>query len=44
MPALLSDGPSIQTYRNSFDVHGNTLYLSLADRQSDIWTAELEPK
>jgi hypothetical protein len=24
------------------DVQGNTLYLSLADRQSDIWMAEVE--
>jgi TolB protein len=37
-----SDGPSFQTYRFSMDVRGNTLYLSLADRQSDIWMAEVE--
>ena len=37
-----SDGPSFQSYRFSFDVRGNTLYLALADRQSDVWMAEIE--
>ena len=37
-----SDGPSFQTFRFSMDVRGNTLYLSLADRQSDVWMAEME--
>jgi serine/threonine-protein kinase len=39
-----SDGPSFQTYRFSMDIRGNTLYLSLADRQSDIWMAEVEAR
>jgi Tol biopolymer transport system component len=39
-----SDGPSFQTYRFSMDIQGNTLYLSLADRQSDIWMAEVEAR
>ncbi len=39
-----SDGPSFQTYRFSMDVQGNILYLSLADRQSDIWMAEVESR
>lgn len=37
-----SEGPAEQTFRFSFDIHGNTAYISLADRQSDIWTAEVE--
>jgi serine/threonine-protein kinase len=36
-----SDGPTYQNFRFSFDVIGNTLYVTLADPQSDIWTAEL---
>jgi hypothetical protein len=36
-----SDGPSYQSYRFSFAVHANTIYVSLADPQSDIWMAEL---
>jgi serine/threonine-protein kinase len=36
-----SEGPTAQTFRFSFDVHGNTVYMSLADRQSDIWMAEI---
>jgi serine/threonine-protein kinase len=37
-----SEGPTYQSFRFTFDVTGNTLYLSLADPQSDIWMAELE--
>ena len=37
-----SEGPTYQNFRFSFDVVGNTLYLALADPQSDIWMAELE--
>jgi hypothetical protein len=36
-----SDGPSYQNFRFSFDVFGNTVYVALADPQSDIWMAEL---
>jgi eukaryotic-like serine/threonine-protein kinase len=37
-----SEGPTYQNLRFTFDVSGNTLYLALADPQSDIWMAELE--
>ena len=37
-----SEGAAYQSFRFSFDVVGNTLYLALADPQSDIWVAELE--
>jgi serine/threonine-protein kinase len=37
-----SEGPTYQNFRFTFDVSGNTLYLALADPQSDIWMAELE--
>jgi Tol biopolymer transport system component len=36
-----SDGPTYQNFRFSFDVIGNTLYVTMADPQSDIWTADL---
>jgi Tol biopolymer transport system component len=36
-----SEGPTYQNFRFSFDVIGKTLYVSLADPQSDIWMAEL---
>jgi Tol biopolymer transport system component len=39
-----SDGPSYQTYRFGMDIRDNTLYLSLADPQSDVWMAEVETK
>jgi dipeptidyl aminopeptidase/acylaminoacyl peptidase len=39
-----SDGPSYQNLRFSFDVIGKTLYVSLADPQSDIWSAEVVRK
>jgi TolB protein len=39
-----SEGPSYQNFRFSFQVHGSTLYTSLADRQSDIWVAEVAAK
>jgi len=37
-----SEGPTYQNFRFTFDVSGNTLYLALADPQSDIWMAEIE--
>ena len=37
-----SEGPTFQNFRFTFNVHGNQLYLSLADRQSDIWTAAVQ--
>src|SRR5262249_25383354 len=37
-----SEGPTYQSLRFTFDVVGNTLYLALADPQSDIWMADLE--
>jgi hypothetical protein len=37
-----SEGPAEQTFRFSFDIHGTTAYISVADRQGDIWTAEVE--
>ncbi|HEX5574603.1 MAG TPA: hypothetical protein VFX42_01915 [Gemmatimonadales bacterium] len=36
-----SEGPSYQNYRFNFRVHGRTLYTAFADRQSDIWLAEV---
>jgi eukaryotic-like serine/threonine-protein kinase len=39
--AAHSEGPTYQTFRFPFSVVGNELYVVLADRQSDIWTAEL---
>jgi Tol biopolymer transport system component/tRNA A-37 threonylcarbamoyl transferase component Bud32 len=39
-----SEGPSYQNFRFSFEVRDTTLYVSLADRQSDIWMAEMLPK
>jgi hypothetical protein len=39
-----SEGPTYQNFRFSFDVAGTTLYLALADPQSDIWMAELEAR
>jgi eukaryotic-like serine/threonine-protein kinase len=37
-----SEGPSYQNYRFNFRVHGRTLYTAFADRQSDVWLAEVE--
>jgi Tol biopolymer transport system component len=37
-----SEGPTYQNLRFTFDVSGNTLYLALADPQSDVWMADLE--
>jgi Tol biopolymer transport system component len=39
-----SEGPSYQSFRFSFHVRGGTLYISLADRQSDLWLAEVAPR
>jgi Tol biopolymer transport system component len=39
-----SEGPSYQNFRFGFQVRGRTLYTSLADRQSDVWLAEVAPK
>jgi serine/threonine-protein kinase len=36
-----SEGPSYQNFRFNFRVHGRTLYTALADRQSDVWLAEV---
>jgi len=36
-----SEGPSYQNFRFPFQVRDTTLYVSLADRQSDIWMAEM---
>ena len=36
-----SEGPPDQTDRFPFDVRGTTLYFSQADRQSDVWMAEV---
>lgn len=41
---VASDGPSDQTFRHSFDVHGDTAYVSVADRQSDVFAVELDQK
>ena len=38
---LHSDGPTYQNYRFSFDVHGSTVFLSLAQPESDVWMTEL---
>ena len=37
-----SEGPTYQNYRFPFDVRGTTLYFSQADRQSDVWMAEVQ--
>ena len=39
-----SEGPTYQSYRFSFDVRGASLYLSVADPQSDIWVTEVGGK
>ena len=36
-----SEGPTYQNFRFSFDVRDNTLYATIADRQSDIWLSEV---
>jgi Tol biopolymer transport system component len=36
-----SEGPSYQNFRFSFEVHDSTLYVALADRQGDIWMADI---
>jgi len=36
-----SEGPTYQNFRFTFDLHGNTLYYAQADRQSDVWMAEV---
>jgi Tol biopolymer transport system component/tRNA A-37 threonylcarbamoyl transferase component Bud32 len=36
-----SEGPTYQNFRFDFDVHGRTLYFALADRQSDVWRADV---
>ncbi len=36
-----SEGPTYQNFRFIFDVHGRTLYFALADRQSDVWRADV---
>jgi serine/threonine-protein kinase len=39
-----SEGPTYQNFRFVFNVRGDTLYFVLADRQSDIWMAEVVGK
>jgi Tol biopolymer transport system component/tRNA A-37 threonylcarbamoyl transferase component Bud32 len=39
-----SEGPTYQSFRFVFNVVGDTLYVVLADKQSDIWLAELVRK
>ena len=39
-----SEGPTYQSFRFPFSVRAGALYLSLVDRQSDIWMAEVVPK
>jgi Tol biopolymer transport system component len=39
-----SEGPSYQNFRFGFQVRGRALYTSLADRQSDVWLAEVALK
>ena len=39
-----SEGPTYQNFRFGFNVRGDTLYFVLADRQSDVWTAEVVGK
>jgi Tol biopolymer transport system component len=42
--AAHSEGPTYQTFRFPFSIVGDVLYVVLADRQSDIWSAELMRK
>ncbi len=39
-----SEGPTFQNFRFVFNVRANMLYFTLADRQSDIWMAEVARK
>ena len=39
--AARSEGPTYQSFRFVFEVQGGTLYFALADRQSDIWQADV---
>ncbi len=39
--AAHSEGPTYQNIRYAFDVHGRTLYFAIADRQSDVWRADV---
>ena len=39
-----SEGPTYQNFRFYFSVRDDVLYLSLVDRQSDIWMAEVVRK
>jgi hypothetical protein len=39
-----SEGPTYQNFRFVFNVRGDSLYFVLADRQSDVWTAEVVGK
>jgi Tol biopolymer transport system component len=40
--AINPDWSTYQNYRFSFDVHGSTLYISLAQPESDVWLAEIK--
>ncbi|MGH7497397.1 MAG: protein kinase domain-containing protein [Gemmatimonadales bacterium] len=39
-----SEGPTFQNFRFTFNVRGSKLYFSQADRESDIWMADMQPK
>ena len=39
-----SEGPTFQNFRFVFNVRADVLYFTLADRQSDIWMAEVVKK
>jgi serine/threonine-protein kinase len=39
--AAHSEGPTYQNFRFAFNVRRDTLYLVLADRQSDVWMADV---
>jgi Tol biopolymer transport system component len=39
-----SEGPTFQNLRFTFNVRGDVLYFVLADRQSDVWMAEVAGK
>ena len=39
-----SEGPTYQNFRFTYNMRGDTLYFVLADRQSDVWMASVQPK
>ena len=40
---LRFDDPAHEWHRFGFQAHGGRFYLTLGDRQSDVWAAEVEP-